>query len=497
MAAQMHPSFDESTDKWKPYLIKVEAYFEANGIAESSKKRALLVAALSTQTIQILAGRVAPRAPNALGYDEVVKALSEYYDPKRNEISESYKFNSRCQLEGESIRAFLVEIRRIGDNCNFGSCLDRMIRDRIVCGVRSSAVRKQLLAKKDLTLEEAEAIAIAAESAENNAQEISSEVTPLLKMQARHRPTPRDSAENAACRQCGRCGSLKHDANSCSWVKSRCYRCGQRGHLAKMCPNRRDKQLGPAAPAPHGQTLTVQETTSEDCYQNADIWTLLSARRRCLEQPIRRTFNWGGVELAMEVDTGSPVCVIARQVFDRHCKHWPNLKPSHLKLSCYAGRLPVLGELKLTGAHQGVSVECTLIVLDCTGPSLCGRDLLTLLDRAGVPVLQVGKREAPVAGEAINHINVLRSIYEDVFSEELGLMKGPPASLVLRDGAVSKFCKARPLPYALRDKVAKELDRLVSLGIISPIKHSDWATPTVPVLKNMAQSGFAGILRPP
>lgn len=82
------------------------------------------------------------------------------------------------------MHAFLVEIRRIADNCNFGGALDRMLRDHIVCGVRSSELQKQLLSKKNLTLEEAEAIAIAAEAAETDVQKINAEDTPLLQVDA-------------------------------------------------------------------------------------------------------------------------------------------------------------------------------------------------------------------------------------------------------------------------------------------------------------------------
>lgn len=64
MAFYMLPNFNDTTDKWKPYLIKVEAYFEANAISDCAKKRALLVAALSTSTIQILLGKIAPAKPN-------------------------------------------------------------------------------------------------------------------------------------------------------------------------------------------------------------------------------------------------------------------------------------------------------------------------------------------------------------------------------------------------------------------------------------------------
>ncbi|XP_070382840.1 uncharacterized protein [Dermacentor albipictus] len=485
MASHMLPNFDDAADKWKPYLIKVEAYFEANAISDSTKKRALLVAALSTSTIQILMGRIAPAKPNALSYDEVVRVLNDHYDPKRNEIAESFQFFNRCQQENESIHDFFVAIRRIADNCNFGDSLSRLLRDRIVCGVRSKAVQKQLLSKKELTLEEAESIAIAAETAEKDARTMSVDVPPVLKVEAHRKLPSRSSTESAGRLECGRCGSFRHDSNSCRWAKALCYSCGQRGHLAKMCHSRNGNGVPSNRRVHHAKALAVEDAVSEeDNSDSAHIWTLASARKNALQPPIRRTFSWGGVDLSMEVDTGSPVCVISRQLFDKHHKCWPSLQPSHVKLSCYNGRLPVVGELQLCVKYRDISVNCALVVLDCPGPSLCGRDLLMLLEQAGVPVLQVtGEGEATADQVDCHRIHAICDTYQDVFSETLGLIKGPPASLLLKGDAVPKFCKARPIPYALRDKVSQELDRLVSLGVISPVKHSNWATPIVPVLK--------------
>ena len=46
------------------------------------------------------------------------------------------------------------------------------------------------------------------------------------------------------------------------------------------------------------------------------------------------------------------------------------------------------------------------------------------------------------------------------------------------------FHKARPVPYALREKIEQDLERLEKAGTIEPVQYSEWATPIVPVMKN-------------
>ena len=44
--------------------------------------------------------------------------------------------------------------------------------------------------------------------------------------------------------------------------------------------------------------------------------------------------------------------------------------------------------------------------------------------------------------------------------------------------------QARPLPYAMKEKVEQELDRLQKAGVITPVEFLDWAAPIVPVVKS-------------
>ena len=45
-----------------------------------------------------------------------------------------------------------------------------------------------------------------------------------------------------------------------------------------------------------------------------------------------------------------------------------------------------------------------------------------------------------------------------------------------------KFCKARPVPYAMHGKLEEELQRLAQEGILEPIQYADWAVAIVPAL---------------
>ena len=62
-------------------------------------------------------------------------------------------------------------------------------------------------------------------------------------------------------------------------------------------------------------------------------------------------------------------------------------------------------------------------------------------------------------------------------------MKTIQAELHVWEGEKPKFFKPRSVPYAVKESIVEEVDRLEEKGILGKSAHSDWASPIVAVMK--------------
>ena len=62
-------------------------------------------------------------------------------------------------------------------------------------------------------------------------------------------------------------------------------------------------------------------------------------------------------------------------------------------------------------------------------------------------------------------LNKTLSEYKEVFKSEMGTLKGFEVELTVDPDCKPKFCKARPVSYALNERIGNELERLVKNDI--------------------------------
>lgn len=150
--------------QWQRFKLAFKVFLLAAGYEKLSeaRKAALLLNCIGPQA-QELYFNVLKTDEEKVKLTELIKIFDEYFQPKQNEVINSYTFNKRNQEEGELFDTFYSSIRKIAQNCNYGDKQDRMLRDRIVIGVREQRTQQKLLEIKDLSLSKAVDICRSAE----------------------------------------------------------------------------------------------------------------------------------------------------------------------------------------------------------------------------------------------------------------------------------------------------------------------------------------------
>ena len=133
--------------------------------------------------------------------------------------------------------------------------------------------------------------------------------------------------------------------------------------------------------------------------------------------------------------------------------------------------------------------QLTLYVTRQEGPCLLGREWLTSirLDWKTIGLAAMDTSQT--------RFNEMLKRYDEMFQDELGTMKTIKCKLRLKENATPKFHRPRTVPFALKEAVEQELNRLEEKGILKRVDHSDWAVPIVQSLRKMERSECVGITK--
>ena len=145
-----------NTDDWPRWKRRFQQFRVASGLTgdDAEKQISTLLYCLGEQAEAVLSSTNASEE-ELKDYDAVVKKFDEFFKVRKNTIFERARFNRRNQHEGESAEHYIMALYDLAANCEYGAMEPEMIRDRLVVGIRDSALSEQLQMKADLTLESA------------------------------------------------------------------------------------------------------------------------------------------------------------------------------------------------------------------------------------------------------------------------------------------------------------------------------------------------------
>ena len=115
----------------------------------------------------------------------------------------------------------MAELGHLSEYCEFGTTLNQMLRDRLVCAVEELKIQRRLLAEPDLTLDKVFELALAAEAADKNAKDLQPTMSSTVN-RVQHK------------KSCYHCGD-KHSPADCKFRAAECHKCGKKGHIAHVC----------------------------------------------------------------------------------------------------------------------------------------------------------------------------------------------------------------------------------------------------------------------
>lgn len=154
------------SENWKKWFKKFGIYL----LATESNNKAVEV------NIAILLHAIGEKAQekydtfelsvaDAKDYDKVVKAFENFCVPKRNESVCRHVFFQRNQKPDESFEDFLTDLKKLSQDCSFGSLKDSLIKDRIISGIRNTQLKDRLLREENLSFDRCTQLCRAAELA--------------------------------------------------------------------------------------------------------------------------------------------------------------------------------------------------------------------------------------------------------------------------------------------------------------------------------------------
>ncbi|CAH8491041.1 unnamed protein product [Dicrocoelium dendriticum] len=388
--------------------------------------------------------------------DEVIRRFGEFCEGYTNETYQRYLFFSRNRLPGESIDAYITELKILARDCNFCTCLrDSLIRDRIIIGIKNEELSRRLLRQRNLSLEHCIDICFSESRTAQQFQQLKMESTTDLFAVSRGREivSKSSSANQPKCQFCGR--SHPRRKEDCpAWGRT-CMKCAKKNHFARCCQATKVDSVG-QDDQEEPQELAINNMTGRE--RPVCVFATLLIQGR----PVR-----------FQLDSGASVNILPH-------KYCPDAEYRQIQT-----------QLRMWNGSKLQPKGC--VTMKAINPKDGSEHLLDFLLVSGdfMPILGLDSIQS-LGFVSFNHDRFVHSCevgteivdnYPSVFDGTVGKFQGV-AHLSLNESARPVALPARKIPIALREKFLDELQRLISLGVIAKVDEpTDWVSQVAIITK--------------
>ncbi|XP_036347585.1 uncharacterized protein LOC118756963 [Rhagoletis pomonella] len=434
-------------EQWRVFKQNFDIYAIAIDLEErkEQQKVGIFLNACGPETIEIFNtfGLTVEQKKN---YDAVFAAVENYCTPKKNEVYEAFRFNSRKQEEGEPFESYLLDLRKRVKHCGYTD-MDRMIRDNIVIGTNSQKLQKKLLETENLTLSRAIEIARAAELVDKYTNEMQqqSKCTTVNAIRSHKQISQNSGARNTIentkslskenvrvkhnSRQSANCKFCKgvHEFGKCPAFGKKCNNCGRLNHFSVACYSSQVHEI----------KESDEKRESGDDIVLHNIEDLSVGRKRWYEK-----IRVNDCLINFKLDTGADVNILPYKYFIKYMKN----------TMLYEGGLPPRSYSGAELDYKGV-IQCLV---------MCRNEIKTLqftvVDTPYEPLLGLSACEQL---NLIKRVNVIREATRDEFIRNYrDVFEGTGCFVTNLDIQVKKNSvpvvkPARRIPQSLAEKVKK------------------------------------------
>lgn len=485
---------------WDAFEKQMECVIIMNNVKDE-KKVPLLITKLSTTVFDNLINICEPVSPVKKSYEDLCTILKRNYCKTTSPMINRSEFRRRNQNQGENIEEYVSVLRKLAKKCNFTDIEDQ-IKEKFIEGITSNTIKFELLKNCELQLEELIFLAKSVEAAIITSNRIDQtpehgNMVPMYNNTVQNKKnfswkktqTANSSSVKKNERKCFCCGKTNHIRINCTLTKKYCSECGRQGHIFKMCPQRGTRTTNVvSANVKQNNDDEVEDLSS--LFEEHEVFSLGVSK----VPPHYISLNLEGKNIDFQLDTGSDVTVIP--LFYK--KKWlPQKEISKCKIvfkNFDQSTTEPIGILKnVTVTYKSKVLNLNLFVGNNNMPCILGRDWLNQFNLWPPKLASITDehetQDIYVQNSKITFENVseaeqyIRKRFAEVFTPGWGDFKGEEIILKIKPEAKPKCLPVRRVPFALRDKVTNEIIRLLKNGRIEPVKHSQWGTPVVPILK--------------